>query len=299
VLREEVNRNKCIFQYGTQQRAQDNVRHGCELVRNGYIGRLTHIDVWSPHLDRGNNTPVEPKDVPDNLDYDMWQGPASERQYTEVRVSNTGAWHIYDYALGFIAGWGAHPLDVCQWGKGADTTPPISYEGKGIVNDTGLLNTTTLWDIDCEYADGVTMNFKAAEVAQAGVMRYRDTWHGDGTTFYGTEGWVSVSRGGTYASDEKLMSRPFIKDMKRDVVTLKDTESQPRDFLDAIKDRKPTNNPVETAVDSDAISHLSDICVRTGRPIQWDPEKEEIIGDEEASTYCDRAMHGPWSLEML
>lgn len=294
VLREEVNNNKCVFQYGTQQRGQEHVRRGCELVRNGYIGALEHIDVWSPHLARGAYQEIVPAPVPETLDYDMWQGPAPEREYTDARVSAQGAYHIYEYALGFIAGWGAHPLDVCQWGKSKDTTPPVSYEGQGIVCDNGgLWNTTTTWDIHCEYADGVTMRFQSADLAKAAVMRYRpNDWHGDGTTFYGTDGWLSISRGGSYASDAKLLNMKA----ENPADPLKRTHGHQRDFLDCVKSRERTVNPVETAFDSDAISHLSDIVVRTGRPIKWDPEKETIIGDAEAAKYLDRPMRAPWTL---
>ncbi len=294
ILREEVDRNKCVFQYGTQQRGQEHVWRGCELVRNGYIGELRHIEVWSPHLDRDSDEAIVPAEVPKGFDYNLWLGPAPEAQYTETRCSNSGAYHICDYALGFIAGWGAHPLDVCQWGKGADTTPPISYEGKGIVNDKGLFDTTTIWDIHCEYADGVTMRFRSAKNAEAAVMNYRP-WHGDGTTFYGTEGWISISRGGLFASDPKLLD---VRIKKRES-KLKRTRGHQRDFLDCIKSREVTVNPIETAVDSDAISHLSDIAVRTGRPIRWDPKKETIIGDAEAAKMLDRPMRDPWDLDEL
>jgi hypothetical protein len=294
ILRKEVKRNKCIFQYGTQQRGQENVWRGCELVRNGYIGELKHIEVWSPHLEQGYNAPVEPAEVPAGFDYNLWLGPAPEAQYTARRCSAEGAYHIYDYAIGYIAGWGAHPLDVAQWGKGADTTPPVFYEGNGIVNDVGLFDTTTIWDIRCEYTDGVTMRFMSAANAKTDVMKYRP-WQEDGTTFHGTDGWVSVSRGGTFASDPELLNIEFEEEDRK----LKRTTSTQGDFIDCIKNRKATATPVGSAVDSDAISHLSDIAVRTGRPIRWDPKKQIIIGDNEAARYLDRPMRAPWKLEDL
>ena len=295
VLREEVQRRKRVFQYGTQQRGQEHVHRGCELVRNGYIGQLKHIEVWSPHLARDAYQEIVPAEVPETLDYDIWQGPAPERPYTEARVSAQGAYHIYEYALGFIAGWGAHPLDVCQWGKGKDTTPPVLYEGRGLVCDNGgLWNTTTTWDIHCEYADGVTMCFQSADLAKTAVSRYRpNDFREDGTTFYGTKGWISISRSGLFASDERLVHTTV--DNPED--PLKRVSSQQRDFLDCITSREVTVNPVDSAFDSDAISHLSDIVVRTGRPIRWDPEQETIVDDDEAAACLDRPMRAPWSLQ--
>jgi hypothetical protein len=66
-----------------------------------------------------------------------------------------------------------------------------------------------------------------------------------------------------------------------------------------MKTRKPTINPLESAIRSDTISHLSDICIRTGRPIQWDPKKERIVGDDEAAKMLDRPMRAPWTMANL
>ena len=123
-LREEVAKNKVVFQYGTQQRGdQRQFRRACELVRNGYIGEIQRVDVWAPDMWTQFNAAsvppygsTKPIAVPADLDYEMWIGPAPMKPYTADRCTNFGAYHIYDYALGFIAGWGAHPLDIAQWG---------------------------------------------------------------------------------------------------------------------------------------------------------------------------------------
>ena len=66
-----------------------------------------------------------------------------------------------------------------------------------------------------------------------------------------------------------------------------------------MKSRKATINPLESAIRSDTISHLSDICIRTGRPIKWDPKTEKIIGDAEATRMLDRPMRKPWTIAAL
>ena len=114
-LRATVHAHGAIFQYGTQQRSfNTHCGFACELVRNGYLGELKAIHVVAPNGATGGNPAPQP--VPEGLDYDLWLGPAPLAPYTHDRVIGGGRWHIYDYALGFIAGWGAHPLDIAHWG---------------------------------------------------------------------------------------------------------------------------------------------------------------------------------------
>ncbi|MGH7969425.1 MAG: Gfo/Idh/MocA family oxidoreductase, partial [Limisphaerales bacterium] len=73
-LRKEVEQRKKVFQFGTQQRSSRLFRFACELVRNGRIGKLKHINVWAPGSAPGGSTAVVP--VPPGLNYDLWLGPA-------------------------------------------------------------------------------------------------------------------------------------------------------------------------------------------------------------------------------
>ena len=167
-LREEAAKHKVVFQYGTQQRSDmKQFRRACELVRNGYIGEIQRVDAWAPDMscnfDEASVPPygsTKPISVPADLDYEMWIGPAPMKPYTADRATCYGAYHIYDYALGYIAGWGAHPLDIAQWGLGADSSGPVRYEGTGKIPPKGSLwDSVESWDVHCEYADGVKMHF--------------------------------------------------------------------------------------------------------------------------------------------
>lgn len=155
-LREEAAKRDVIFQYGTQQRSMRNFQQATDLVRNGYIGKIKSVDAWCDNMDGQINAKrlskpygsTEPAPLPEGLDYDLWLGPSPVRPYTADRTSNYALWHNYDYALGFIAGWGAHPLDAAQWGLDADHTSPVYYEGTGSLPPAGgLYNTTQYWDI--------------------------------------------------------------------------------------------------------------------------------------------------------
>jgi len=304
-LRQAVAANRVIFQYGTQQRSSGEFTRAVELVRNGYIGKVKHIDAWcsgmrSPdwyaEVFKEHFANIEPAPVPADLDYDMWIGPAPMKPYTKSRCTEWGAYHIYDYALGFIAGWGAHPLDIAQWGLDTDHTSPVYYEGKGDIPQGGLFDTIDNWEVRCRYANGVTMRFMCDRVAK-GVPGLMDDpkkrpFMDHGTTFWGEGGWVSVSRGALYAGPRELQTAR-IRDDEKAVIR---SSSQGRDFVECMKSRRPTINPLESAIRSDTISHLSDIAIRLGRPIRWDPEQERVLGDEEAAKKLDRPMRQPWRM---
>lgn len=302
-LRRAVAEKKVIFQYGTQQRSSGEFTRAVELVRNGYIGKIKHIDAWCSGMRSPDSyaetyeahfRDTEPAPVPDGLDYEMWIGPAPMKPYTKSRCTEWGAYHIYDYALGFIAGWGAHPLDIAQWGLDRDGTSPVHYEGKGEIPSGGLFDTVDNWDIACRYADGLTLRFMCDRVAR-GVPGLMDDpkkrpFMDHGTTFWGEDGWISVSRGALYANPKSLQTAQIRADEKPVIRSA----SQGRNFVESMRTRRPTVNPLESAIRSDTISHMSDIAVRLGRPIRWDPAPEMIIGDVEASKRLDRPMRRPW-----
>jgi predicted dehydrogenase len=301
-LRKEVARHNLVFQYGTQQRGDlRQFRRACELVRNGYLGEVRRVDVWAPNMSSQFNAAsvppygsTRPIDVPADLDYEMWIGPAPMKPYTADRTTNFGAYHIYDYALGFIAGWGAHPLDIAQWGLGADDTGPIRYRGKGKIPPKGSLwDSIESWDVQCEYANGIKMHFMGHRVAEPIVRAYHPAWCDHGTTFFGTNGWINVNRSALYASDKALQKAKIKPEEKH----LTETVSQARDFVDCIKSRRATVSPLESAIRSDTISHLSDLCIRLGRPLQWDPHKEQIVDDAAASRLLNRPLREPWKLD--
>jgi len=298
-LRKAVKRHGSVFQYGTQQRSAGHFRFACELARNGYIGDIKRIEAWCPDISEQYNAfhvkqygSTEPAPIPQGLDYDLWIGPAPMAPYTVDRCTQYGTYHTYDYALGFIAGWGAHPLDIAQWGLGKDNTSPVYYEGSGDIPTKGLYDTVSQWDIHCLYEDGTPMRFMSQHIAYPIAMKYRSRWASHGTTFFGTEGWVSVDRGVVEASDPKITQ---IK-LKPDDVHLYNSPDHARNFVDCIKSRAKTINPVESAIRSDTISHMSDICVRMNTPIEWDPVTEKIINNPQAAKMLARPMRSPWHI---
>ncbi len=307
MLRKTVQQHKRIFQFGTQQRSSSQFRLACELVRNGRIGALKQINVWCSASRPGGST--KPAPVPEGLNYDLWLGPAPQTPYTEGKcfdVSSPGAWKTwwfnYDYALGFIAGWGVHPLDIAYWGHPGMLKAPIEVEGRGVFPAEGACNTSVAWDVDFTCADGVRMKYKGVrngyeQVSEMNDMRPWEQKYGraidHGTAFEGTDGWVLVDRGAIRSSPEKLIEEKFGGNHTR----LIQSSNHARNFLDSVKSRAAAICPIEDAVQADILCHLSDIATRLKRKLKWDPAKERFVGDKEADRrLAIRSVREPWRL---
>ena len=277
-LREACRRYGAVFQYGTQQRSQAHMRWVCEMVINGRLGKLQAVEVDSPGGIQGGST--EPIPVPDDLDYDMFLGPAPQAPYTKDRCSSNGSYHISDFALGFIAGWGAHPLDIMIWGLGdVPESVPVEFHGTGVFPAFGLYDTAMRWDVRGKFADGTLFRFRGPGE--------------DRTTFIGDKGRIAVSRGGIRELDPPSLEGTRLEPGEK---RLHVNTNHAGDFLAAIRTGLRNACPIEVACWSDAVSHLSDIAIRTGRTIRWDPIGEEIVDDPAASRMLTRPLRAPWSL---
>ena len=270
--------NKVHFQYGTQQRSQTNCLIGCEMVRQGRIGKIKEIEVYSPNGGTGGNP--TPCPIPEDLGedgYDRWLGPAPKVPYCADRCRPNGTYWIYDQSIGYLGGWGAHPLDIMVWGSDADLSGLVTVEGTGKIGEP-LYNTVYDWD----------MNIMLGDVKVKFVATNRDS-----TKFIGENGdWIDVYRHGLKASSPDLIANP---DLKNAILTVSTNHAQ--NFVDAVRfDRTPVSC-LKDAVRSDTISHLCDIAVRTQSKVVWDPKKRELVNPTpEQSAMVSRPMREPWKL---
>ncbi len=296
-LRAAVRRYGAVFQFGTQQRSNSRFRLACELVRNGRIGKVHTVNVWSPGSRSGGSLEVVP--APKEVDYDMWVGPAPFSPHTRHRCTNRFApgdpgkiWpFISDYCVGWISGWGIHPLDVAMWGVPEGLSGPLEISGKGVFPADGVCDTATDWDVAVRCDTGVTLNFTGQPAPGEWRRRYgRGGAHG--TAFEGTEGWVQVDRGGTSAHPKTLLRSAIA----RDEIHLYRSTSHVKNFLDCIRTRADTISPIDAAVAVDTLCQISAIAVRLQRRLKWNPANERFDGDQTANGMLTRAMRSPWHL---
>jgi len=289
-LRAAVHRHGRIFQFGTQQRSERNFRFACELALNGRLGKLHTINVWSPGSSQGGDPAPVP--VPEWLDYEMWLGPAPFTPYTKDRCSNALWWFISDYALGYIAGWGIHPIDIAFWGGGKSVTTPLTIEGKGTWPTQGICDTAMNWDVVLRYDSGLTMNFTGWPCREEWKQRYGNNIQSHGTAFEGSEGWVHVDRAAINANPKDLLATEF----GPNDVRLPESGNHVRNLLDCVKTRSKPVAHIDDAVQGDIICQISDIAIRLEQKLKWDPKKEQFVDNDAANRRLKRAMRAPWKL---
>lgn len=282
-MSDAVKKHKRVFQTGSQQRSDKNFRRACELVRNGRIGKVKTVRVGLPggRPDYGKTGDrKKPEAVPKGFEYDLWLGPAPEAAYAPARCHVNFRW-IYDYSGGQVTDWGGHHPDCAQWGLGTEHTGPVEIRNaKATFPADDLWNTATEHYFEAIYADGVKM-----------IVSNKETM---GVKWEGTDGWISADRGKHDASDKKILESKI----GPNEIHLYESDNHYRNFVDCVISRKETVAPVETAHRSITICHLGNIAMRLGREkLKWDPAKELIIDDAEASKMLSRPYRGSWKLD--
>ena len=298
MLVEVVKRKGTIFQVGTQQRAMPQFRIAAELVRNGRIGKLHTVEIGLPGDPSGPEAPEMP--VPKNLNYEMWLGSTPEIYYTEIRVhpqnsmtDRPGWLRCEQFGAGMITGWGQHHYDSAAWGMDTEYTGPISINAHAEFPKSGLWNVHGEFLSVAEYKNGITM------ISSGGYP--------NGIRYKGTEGWIFVTRGNYTASASDPVSKQrsskaldasdpkiLTSVIKENETHLYKIENQHGNWLDCIKTRKAPISNVEIGHRACSICLITHISMKLGRKLDWDPEKEMFVKDDEANKMLSRTQRFPY-----
>jgi predicted dehydrogenase len=285
---EAARANKRIVQTGSQQRSDARFRLACQLVRDGKLGKIQTVLVGIP----GPNHPGEPvpdSDPPANLNYDLWLGPAPWRPYNVKRVHYNFRF-FWDYSGGQMTNFGAHHLDIAQWGLGMDASGPISTEGEATFHPKKWHEVTEKCRVTHTYANG------AKVIVGQGQKDIKG-----GATFIGEKGQIFVDRGRITSDPADLVAQYLdakggVKQFPDSAEKLYASSDHHRNFLDCVKSRELPICDVEIGHRSATVCHLGNIAVRLGKKIQWDPSAEKIAGDDEAAQMLSRPYRAPWTL---
>ncbi len=290
-----VKENARVWQTGSWQRSVGPFRRAAEIVRNGLIGKITRVEVGLPggYIDalgtRDKTTITQP---PPELDYDFWIGPAKMEPYIEARIHHNWRYN-YNIGGGLLLDWIGHHCDIAHWGLNMDETGgPLEIQAEGeFPPEDAVWNTCSKYRINLKYPHEITM------VIAGGYGDIKS-----GVKWIGTDGWVWVDRGGFDASNLEW----FQKLPDSCTLRLYKSDNHMLDFFECIKSRKPTITPANTAHQSAIPGHLGlismllgerkDKGLRAGRRLKWDPAKEVIVGDAEASKLLSRPYHNHWRL---
>lgn len=282
---EAVKKHQRILQCGTWRRSGLKVRMACERVVNGYIGELKEIQVGVPGtfaLRNGVTGMEKPEEIPAHFDFQRWLGSTPDRPYTAARCHFNFRW-IDDYSPGYITDWGAHFVDVAQWGAGMDHTTPVEIEARNVKRRyAGLYDAPEQYHIEYRYANGVKMSLFSTDD--------KATY---GTKFIGSEGWIFTEAENLQASDLNIL-RTKLKDSDTQLYASKHHH---RNFVDAVLTRGRTAAPAEIAQRAATICHLGSISAKLGRGLTFDPVTETFGQDVEANQLLLRPMKGSWKLE--
>ncbi len=276
---EAARKHERIVQTGSQQRSDARFRQACELVRNGRIGKLERVMVGLPNSNF-DGPPVPDSDPPEELDYDMWLGPAPQRPYNKNRVHYKFRF-FWDYSGGQMTNFGAHHIDIAQWGLGMDNSGPVSTEGTAKFHPEKWYEVTQACRVTHTYANGVILVVGQGEKDCPG-----------GVTFVGSEGTIFVDRGKIKSTPEDIVKQPMTGSDERLYVST----NHHQNFLDCLKSRKLPICDVEIGHRAATICHLGNIALRLGRRIQWNPATEQIVGDDDAAKWVLRPYRAPWTL---
>ncbi len=282
-----------VLQTGTQQRSSREFRLACDLVRNGRIGKIEKAEVWLPAgLRQG---PFKTTPVPAGFDYDFWQGQTPDVPYVKERTHFSFR-YWWEYSGGTMTDWGAHHNDIVLWALDMDRSGPVSIEGKQLVEMIpGGFTAASEYEVTYTYANGVVHTCKSTTASEWwGGVKDRDGQQ-HGIKFHGSDGWIWVTRGTIQASDPEIISKELPDNAPRVYLST----DHMGNFIDCIKSRKDPICSAETGHRSASLCHLGVTAIRLGRKLNWDPAKEQYVGDAEANRYLAREMRKPFAYDML
>jgi predicted dehydrogenase len=273
-----------VVQTGTMQRSGQEFKLAVELVQKGIVGKVSTVNVTlpSPNWIARAGMPVPDSDPPEGFDFNRWLGPAPLRPYNKNRVHYLFRFY-WDYSGGQQTNFGAHHLDIAQWGLGMDESGPESVEGTAVYNPDGWYETPDTTEIRYTYANGVVMTCR---------QKLNTKSIDQGTEFVGEKGSLFVYRGGIIANPKELL-----KDVELPkIVNSQANIAHVNNFFDCVKSRQKPAADITIGHRSATVCHLGNIAVRTGRKIYWDPKAETIVGDSEASKWLTKEYRKPWTL---
>lgn len=288
-----------VFQVGTMQRTEIGQRFllAVALVQAGRIGTVTKVTCGINGMTPSPVIPVAP--VPEELDWDFWLGPAPKVDYRalpEIRQGYGGGVPLYsnchysfrdwhEYSGGKLTDWGAHHVDIACWALGATATGPSKVA-------------PLQYALGCEYKNGYPVVHDRYNVAtqftlradMPGDVEMIITSEGDnGILFEGTKGRFFVNRGKiTGAPVEDLKSNPLPDGAIEKVYGGPIPANHSVNFIESMQSRKQPISDVWSHNRMLEICHLSNIAMRLGRALNWDPVKREIVGDAEANAFLAR-----------
>ncbi len=278
---EEINKYDRIFRLNTWFRFKDtfyglgtDVKPLKKVIQSGILGWPLKVTVsgitgydWKFYWSGERN--LKPMPVPEELDYDMWLGPAPYKPYNPERVHAKfrGYW---DYDGGGLGDMGQHYLDPVQYLLGKDDTSPIKVEVDAPEQHYDAVGS---WRrIEYTYADG-------CKIILDGENRDKDAAYIEGPN-------GKIFRG----------FKSNIPNLQSFIETLPEPETQITTFTESVKTRKKFALNEMNGYHSCTVVNMGIIALQLGRTLHFDPVRQQFIDDEAANRLINQPMRAPWSI---
>lgn len=314
---EAARRNNRVVQVGIQQRSGSHFQRAVKAVHDGRIGTVHYAQCWNHNAGspQGMGNPPD-GEVPAELDWDMWLGPAPARPYNPGRRNFRMFW---DYAGGELTNWCVHLIDIVHWAIRKDAPLTVaSSGGKLYVTDMRECPDTqeVVWEYPgCLVHYSTTVHNSYGHNGDAGAKPFGSY----GILLHGSEGTLWIDRAGYEIIPQKRGHAEIVSQGFREAfddlsgagmyydggaVAERGTTSlqhmpHVRNFLDCLKTRERPAGDIETGHRSTAACLLGNIALRTGAKLQWDAQAERITNHTEANAMLTRAYRAPWKLAGL
>jgi hypothetical protein len=274
-LAQVFRRTGRVFQAGTQRRSLPNFAYAIELARTGRLGKLHTLYAHPMGLKTVSSGwfPAEPEPPKEEVNWDLYLGPAAWRPFNRRLLDGfnfeKGGGMVGGFGGGGCLEWGSHCVDLCQWANDADDTAPVEYEPKGD-------------QLHARYANGVKLILRNDDWLPLGSCPVR---------FEGDTGWVETG------DDAEIMaSSPALLIGRGKKIPGYPADFHIRNFLDCVKTRAQTRANADVACHAHIACHAANIALFLGRKVNYDPQKNEFPGDEEANRLRSEALREPWRL---
>jgi predicted dehydrogenase len=289
LLVEAAARNKTLVQHGTQVRSTTMIAEAVKLLRSGIIGDVLVAKCWNIQRRRGIGH-GQPASVPSGLDYDNWVGPAPLVAYQKNRCHD--GWHWwYDFGTGDMGNDGVHDIDYTRWGLGVETHP----------TKISAIGGKFFFDDDQQFPDTQQVAFEYPGNGQPGSKRMliyeQRLWSTNyphntdsGAEFYGSKGQMYLSRRGKIEvrGDRNAPIEVSIEPQAQD------DAAHVRNFCEAIRTGTKLNADALTGHLTSSLCHLGNMAARLGRSLTFDPQTEQVVGDDEANALVGRTYRDHW-----
>jgi predicted dehydrogenase len=280
-----------VIQMGNQQRSAPTSIQAIQDIRDGLIGDVYYGKAWYSS-GRGSIGHGQKAEVPDWLNWELWQGPAPRQAYQDIWVHYNWHW-FWNYGTGEVNNNGLHEIDICRWALGVGYPEKVSSSGGRFhYNDDWEFYDTQV--VNYEYPDNKMITWEGRS-----CNRFLHHDRGRGATIHGTKGTILLDRNGYFAYDLK---NNLIKEVKEagesatmDIVgggSLNDFHMH--NFANAIRKGEKLNSPIQEGVISTNLCHFGNISQKVGRTLHLDTTTSEIKGDGQAMQMWKREYEPGW-----